>query len=236
MVVCIIHDIGVTDMMKSILEKCPVVPVVVLDDASKAVPVARALVAGGITVIEVTMRTDAAPDAVSAISEQVPEILVGAGTVLNAEQAETIVSAGAKFIVSPGLLESVVTAGRGMSIPVIPGVATATEVLQAWNLGLRILKLFPVSAAGGVSLIKELSSVFRDVQFMLTGGISTANLKGYLSPPSVLACGGIWLTPAETISNDDFEEITRLASEAMTIAKEVKVNGCQNFYPDPNNP
>lgn len=208
--------------MRALLEKVPVVPVVVIDDADKAVPVARALVAGGLPIIEVTMRTAAAPEAIAAIAKEVPDAHIGAGTVLSAEQAETIVAAGAKFIVSPGLVEDVVATANRLSVPIIPGVATATEAQQAWNMGLRILKFFPASQAGGLPMIKALSSVFRDVVFMPTGGVSTTNLAEYLESPAVLACGGSWLTPAKAIADGDFEQITKLASEALAIAKQVR--------------
>ncbi len=148
------------------LEKVPVVPVVVIEDASRALPLANALVAGGLPVIEVTMRTAAAADAISAIRADVPDALIGAGTVLSGEQAHSIVAAGARFIVSPGLHEDVVAAARELSVPVIPGVATATEAQQAWNMGLRVLKFFPAGQAGGVGMIKALAAVFRDVKFM----------------------------------------------------------------------
>lgn len=208
--------------MKDLLERSPVVPVVVIDDADKAVPVAEALVAGGLPVIEVTMRTTAAADAIAAIAAQVPKALIGAGTVLSAEQAGTIVTAGAQFIVSPGLHEDVISAARELSVPVIPGVATASEVQRAWNLGLRILKFFPAGQAGGVAMIKALSAVFRDVQFMPTGGVSPNNLRDYLVIPSVLGCGGSWLTPADAIESNDFDRITKLAAEAVAIAREVR--------------
>ena len=208
--------------MKSMLQKTPVVPVVVIDDAAKAVPVAKALVAGGLPIIEVTMRTAAAPEAIAAIAEQVPDAFVGAGTVLSADHAKTIVSAGAKFIVSPGLHTDVVSAAQDLSVPIIPGIATATEAQQAWNMGLRILKFFPAGQAGGVSMIKALGSVFRDVVFMPTGGVSPSNLKDYLELPAVLACGGSWLTPASAIADGDYDQITALASEALAIAKEVR--------------
>ena len=204
--------------MREVLEKSPVVPVVVIDDASKAVPVAKALVQGGLPVIEVTMRTAAAADAIAAIAAEVPDALIGAGTVLSGDQAEAIAAAGARFIVSPGLHEDVVTVANNLGIPVIPGVATATEAQRAWNMGLRILKFFPAGQAGGVGMLKALSAVFRDVAFMPTGGVSAKNLGEYLTLPSVLACGGSWLTPADAIENNDFERITDLASEAVRIA------------------
>jgi 2-dehydro-3-deoxyphosphogluconate aldolase/(4S)-4-hydroxy-2-oxoglutarate aldolase len=175
--------------MKRLLEEYPVVPVVVIEDPAKAVALARALVAGGLPIIEVTMRTAAAADAISAICAAVPDAIVGAGTVLSSTHARTIVAAGARFIVSPGLHDDVVKAAKELSVPVIPGVATASEAQHAWNLGLRILKFFPAAQAGGVSMIKALAAVFRDVQFMPTGGISPSNLREYLEVPAVLACG-----------------------------------------------
>ncbi len=208
--------------MKELLERSPVVPVVVIEDAAKAVPVAQALVAGGLPIIEVTMRTAAAADAIAAIGAEVPDALVGAGTVLSGEQAHTIVAAGAKSIVSPGLHDDVVTAAKELFVPVIPGVATATEAQYAWNLGLRILKFFPAGQAGGISMLKALSAVFRDVQFMPTGGVSAKNLSDYLEVPAVLACGGSWLTPADAIESGDFDRITTLAAEAVAIAEEAR--------------
>ena len=204
--------------LQGMLKKAPVVPVVVIDDADAAVPLAEALAAGGIPVIEVTMRTDAAAAAITAIAEQVPEMTVGAGTVLSPRQAEDIVKAGAEFLVSPGLQESVLTAAEGMSVPVIPGIATATEAQQAWNHGLRLLKFFPAEQAGGVATLKALSAVFRDVRFMPTGGVSTANLKEYLGLPAVIACGGSWLTPKDLIAKGDFKAVTKLAKEALALA------------------
>lgn len=204
------------------LDKSPVVPVVVIDDADKAVPVAKALVAGGLPVIEVTMRTAAAADAIAAISADVPDAVIGAGTVLSAEHAHTIVAAGARFIVSPGLHDDVVAAANELAVPIIPGVATATEAQRAWNLGLRTLKFFPAGQAGGISMIKALAAVFRDVQFMPTGGVSAKNLRDYLEVPAVLACGGSWLTPADAIASGDFERIANLAAEALAIANEVR--------------
>ena len=208
--------------MKSMLEKTPVVPVVVIENANRAVRVAQALVDGGLPIIEVTMRTAAAADAIAAIAAEVPGAHVGAGTVLSSEHAKTIVAAGARFIVSPGLHESVVSTARDLSVPIIPGVATATEAQQAWNMGLRILKFFPAGQAGGPAMIKALASVFRDVVFMPTGGVSTGNLRDYLQMPAVVACGGSWLTPAKAIADGDYDQITALASEALAIAKEVR--------------
>lgn len=218
MVACIFREAT----LRELFEKTPVVPVVVIDDASKAVSVASALVAGGLPIIEVTMRTAAAADAVEAISTEVPDAIIGAGTVLSGEHAHTIVKAGARFIVSPGLHDDVVGAANDLSVPVIPGIATATEAQKAWNLGLRILKFFPAGQAGGIGMIKALASVFRDVMFMPTGGVSAKNLHDYLEVPAVLACGGSWLTPADAIEDGDYGRITRLAAEAVAIAKQVR--------------
>lgn len=206
--------------MNELLKDLSVVPVVVIDDASQAVPVAQALLAGGLSAIEVTMRTPAAVDAIAAIASEVPDAFVGAGTVLSEEQAHTIVDAGAKFIVSPGLSEDVITAAQDLSVPVIPGIATATEAQKAWNLGLRVLKFFPAEQSGGIAMLKALSAVFRDLQFMPTGGVTTQNLREYLDLPAVLACGGSWLTPASVIGSGDYGRITTLAAEAVAIAQE----------------
>ena len=165
------------------------------------------------------MRTAAAADAIRAIAADVPDAFIGAGTVLSGEQAQTIVSAGAKFIVSPGLHDEVVAAANDMSVPLIPGVATATEAQYAWNLGLRILKFFPAGQAGGIAMIKALAAVFRDVMFMPTGGVSAKNLHEYLQVPAVLACGGSWLTPSDAIEGGDYYRITELAAEAVAISK-----------------
>jgi 2-dehydro-3-deoxyphosphogluconate aldolase/(4S)-4-hydroxy-2-oxoglutarate aldolase len=208
--------------MRELLENAPVVPVVVLEDASKAVQVATSLLEGGLPVIEITMRTAAAADAISAIATEVPEAFVGAGTVLSGKQARTVVAAGAKFIVSPGLHDEVVAVARELSVPVIPGIATATEILHAWSLGLRLLKFFPAGQSGGVAMVKALADVFRDVMFMPTGGVSAKDLHEYLEIPAVLACGGGWLTPTDAIANGDFERITKLAAEAMAIARKAR--------------
>ena len=204
--------------MRELLEKSPVVPVVVLEDAAKAVPVASALVAGGLNVIEITMRTEAAADAIAAIAADVPDAHVGAGTVLSSEHAQRIVGAGARFIVSPGLHDEVVATARELSVPIVPGIATASEAQRAWNLGLRLLKFFPAGQAGGIPMLKALSAVFRDIEFMPTGGVSAKNLPDYLDIPAVLACGGSWLTPADAIAAGDYDAITALAAEAVDIA------------------
>lgn len=208
--------------MSDLFANCPVVPVVVIEDAEKAVPVARALVAGGLPVIEITLRTAAALDAISAVASEVPDAIVGAGTVLGVEQANSAVAAGARFIVSPGLHEPVVEAASKLGVPIVPGVSTATEAQRAWNLGLRELKFFPAGLSGGVPMLKAFAAVFGDLSFMPTGGVSAKNLHEYLQLPSVVACGGSWLTPAAAIEAGDYEQIRALAGEALQIAKTVR--------------
>lgn len=208
--------------MDKLLTKVGVVPVVVIDRAEDAVPIAKALRDGGLSIIEVTLRTDVAPEAIRRIVDSVSDVVVGAGTVLNAEQVGIAADAGARFIVSPGLHESVVHESKSLDLPLYPGVATATEAQAAWNLGLRTLKFFPASQAGGVPMLKALGSVFRDLEFMPTGGITPATLKEYLRLPSVIACGGSWLTPASAIQAGDFSGIKKLAEEACDLVSKIR--------------
>jgi 2-dehydro-3-deoxyphosphogluconate aldolase/(4S)-4-hydroxy-2-oxoglutarate aldolase len=208
-----------TDTIEARLMEAPIVPLVQADDPEVAVQTTRALVAGGLTVIEVVMRTSGALKCLEAIAKSVPDAIVGAGTVLSSEQAEVAIAAGSQFIVSPGLYPPVVELAQAADLMVFPGVSTATEAQQAWNLGLRTMKFFPASLAGGPAMLKALASVFRDVKFMPTGGVSAQNLAEYLSVPCVLACGGSWLTPQASIAEGDFDAVTRLAKDAVAIAK-----------------
>lgn len=201
------------------LRDAPVVPLVQADDAATAVEISRALVAGGLTVVEVVLRTDEALQCLAAVKAAVPEAVVGAGTVLSAGQAEAAADAGAGFIVSPGLDEGVVAVAEARGLSAFPGIATASEIQRAWNLGLRIVKFFPAGNAGGTGMIRALSAAFRDMRFMPTGGVSAANLAEYLALAPVIACGGSWLTPASAVANCDYSEITRLAAEAVGIAR-----------------
>ncbi len=204
------------------LESAPVVPLVQTADPDTAVAIARALAAGGLTVIEVVLRTDNSLAGIQAIAEQVPEAIVGAGTVIAPGQAKEAVAAGSKFIVSPGFDEGVLDVAKQADVPLLPGIMTPTELTRASNLGLDIVKFFPASIAGGVPALKALSSVFRHMRFMPTGGVSAGNLAEYLSLPAVLACGGSWLTPADAVSTGQYDVITRLADEALTIASVVR--------------
>ena len=210
-----------TDIDK-VLESNPVVPLVQADDPAVAVKTSQALAAGGLTVAEVVFRTDRALECLRAVADEVPEVIAGAGTVLSAKQAEAAFEAGAQFIVSPGLDDGVVAVAQERGAPVYPGIVTPGELQHAFNLGLKIVKFFPASIAGGVPALKALSSVFRTMRFMPTGGVSAANLAEFLAVPAVLACGGSWLTPASAIEANDYDQIRTLAQEALQIAAQAR--------------
>ncbi len=197
----------------------PVIPVIVLHRLADAEPVAEALMEGGIPIFEVTLRTEAALPAIEKISRRFPNALTGVGTVLNTEQARQAIDAGAQFIVSPGFDAATVEFALTAGIPIVPGVATASEVQRARNRGLRILKFFPAGAAGGIPMLRALAAVFADVRFVPTGGVTARNLTDYLSVPNVVACGGSWLAPAKLVADGQFSEITRRATEARENAK-----------------
>jgi 2-dehydro-3-deoxyphosphogluconate aldolase/(4S)-4-hydroxy-2-oxoglutarate aldolase len=201
------------------LSSAPVVPLVQSEDPEIAVSITRALVAGGLSVAEVVLRTDAALECLTAARRSCPEVIIGAGTVLTSDQARAAIDAGAQFIVSPGLDDAVVAVAKHSGLPVYPGVATASEAQHAWNLGLDAVKFFPAGISGGVAMLKALGSVFRQMKFMPTGGVSASNLADFLAVPAVFACGGSWLTPAEAVASGDYESITRLAAEAVAIAR-----------------
>ncbi len=200
------------------LEAKRVVPLVQSDDPKTALKISEALLEGGLDVLEVVLRTDAALDCLEAIAKEFPKAHVGAGTVLSAHQSQEVIRRGASFIVSPGLDAVSVDVAKAADIPILPGISTATELQQAWNMGLRTVKLFPASLVGGPKMLKALSSVFRDVRFMPTGGVNPANLNEYLAVPAVLACGGSWLTPKAAVEAGDFATITKLAKDAIAIA------------------
>ena len=199
-----------------------IVPVVVLNKAEDAVPLARALLKGGIDFMEITFRTECAADAIAVIANEVPEMTVGAGTVINIEQAERAVTNGAKFIVSPGLDERVVNWATGNDIPVIPGCVTPTEIMKAISLGLNVIKFFPADVFGGIKAIKALSAPFGQVKFLPTGGVSEANLKEFIECRSVAAIGGSWVCKKDDIANHDWDKITALSANAVKIIKETR--------------
>ena len=198
-----------------ILHKSRVIPVVVIPDASHAVSLARALVAGGLPVIEVTLRTDAALDVVHAICSEVPDALVGVGTVVAPTQFAQAAAAGASFAVSPGFTPMLAGAAREASLPFLPGVATASEVMLALEQGFACLKFFPAEASGGVAVLKTFGELFPAVEFCPTGGITAQNCRDYLSLGHVPCVGGSWVAPAEAIEAQDWDRITKLAGAAV---------------------
>lgn len=199
-----------------------VVPVVVLEDVNDALPLARALVNGGLAVAEVTFRTAAAKESIRIMSEAYPDMLVGAGTVLTVKQVDEAVEAGAKFIVSPGFDPEVVDYCLSKDIPIYPGTVTPSEVSQAVKRGLNVCKFFPAAQYGGVSTIKALSAPFNMVKFMPTGGVNANNLKEYLSCDKIVACGGSWMVKADLIKAHDFDKIELLTKEAVALVKEIR--------------
>ncbi len=209
---------NIEQQLETQLAKAPVVPLIGASDPAVAVKTANALSAGGLRIIEVVLRTDEAVDCMEAIVKETSGLIVGAGTVLTVEQAEEVISRGAQFVVSPGLVDEVAEYCLERSVPMFAGTMTAGEVQRAYALGLRTVKFFPASLAGGVPMLKALSSVFRDMRFMPTGGVSADNLGEFLAVPSVIACGGSWLTPAAEIEAGNFEAITNLARAAVTAA------------------
>ena len=196
-----------------------VVPVVVLDKSDDAVPTAKALLAGGVDVMEITFRTAAAPDSIKAVAESCPDMLVGAGTILNLEQCKLAVQMGAKFIVSPGFDAGVVGWCIENGIAVTPGCVTPTEITAAVNMGLKVVKFFPANVYGGLNAMKNLSAPFGGVKFMPTGGVNTANIKEYISAPFIHAVGGSWVCPKADIAAGNWEKITELCLEARKAAK-----------------
>ncbi|MEP5938297.1 MAG: bifunctional 4-hydroxy-2-oxoglutarate aldolase/2-dehydro-3-deoxy-phosphogluconate aldolase [Erythrobacter sp.] len=210
------------DELSNRLMKAPVVPLIGENDPARAVATTNALAEGGLTVIEVVMRSDDAQRGMEAIIQQTEGLLVGAGTVLTLDQAKSVLDSGAQFIVCPGLVDEIVTYCLDNNVPIYPGTMTAGEVQRAYALGLGEVKFFPASLAGGVPMLKALGSVFREMRFMPTGGVSAANLAEFLALPSVLACGGSWLTPSDAVEAGDYAKITQLASEAVAIAKAVR--------------
>ncbi|KAA8712700.1 bifunctional 4-hydroxy-2-oxoglutarate aldolase/2-dehydro-3-deoxy-phosphogluconate aldolase [Morganella psychrotolerans] len=202
----------------SILTAGPVVPVIVIDELHQAVPLARALIAGGVRVLEVTLRTSCAIDAIRTIAQEVPEAIVGAGTVTNSEQLKAVTEAGAQFAISPGLTDALLQAAVDGPIPLIPGISTVSELMTGMNYGLDNFKFFPAEANGGVSALKAIAGPFSHIRFCPTGGISLSNYRDYLALNSVLCVGGSWLVPADAIRDGDYARITTLAAQAVAGA------------------
>ena len=201
------------------LANAGVVPVVVIDDAKDAVPTANAMVAGGIDVMEITFRTAAAPDAIKAVAENCPDMLVGAGTILNLEQCKQAVQMGAKFIVSPGFDAQVVGWCIENGIAVTPGCVTPTEITAAVNMGLKVVKFFPANVYGGLKALKNLAAPFGNMKFLPTGGVNNDNIKEFIDTPFIHAVGGSWVCPKAEVKAGNWEKITQLCIEARKAAK-----------------
>lgn len=208
--------------MKEMIKGFGVVPVVVLEDANDAKPLAEALIKGGLPVAEVTFRTAAAKESIRIMTENYPEMLVGAGTVLSCKQVDEAVEAGARFIVTPGFDEEVVDYCLNKDIPVFPGVITPTEVTMAVKKGLKVVKFFPASQFGGLKTIKALSAPFGMVKFMPTGGIDASNLSEYLSSDKIVACGGSWMVKGDLVKAKEFDKIEALTKEAVELVKKIR--------------
>ena len=198
----------------------PVVPVLVINDVEKAVPLAKALMEGGIKVLEVTLRTPAAIDVIKRIAEEVPDSLIGAGTVTNAQQLKAVVEAGAKFAISPGMTADLLKAGMDEEIPLIPGISSTSDLMKGKDAGYTHMKFFPAEASGGVKAIKSISGPFPDVTFCPTGGIGPNNYNDYLALNNVKCVGGSWLAPDDAIEAGDWARITQLAKEAVAGANQ----------------
>ncbi|MBE9610797.1 bifunctional 4-hydroxy-2-oxoglutarate aldolase/2-dehydro-3-deoxy-phosphogluconate aldolase [Chitinilyticum piscinae] len=203
--------------IKQIMRSCPVMPVIVIEDLDTAVPLARALVAGGIKVLEVTLRTPVALDAVKAIADAVPDAIVGVGTVVRPEQFVQAKAAGAKFAVTPGLTPKLAAAAREAGMPLLPGVHTASEVIAAMEEGFDAMKLFPAEQAGGLGMLKALGGPLPQVLFCPTGGVSLESAPKLLALPNVGCVGGSWLCPKDAVKAGDWATITKLASEAAAL-------------------
>jgi len=207
-----------TDLLLPILKGQPVIPVLLVDKAADAVPLARALAAGGLPAIEITLRTSAALDAIRAVAEEVPEAIVGAGTILNARQYEEAAKAGSRFIVSPGTTKTIREAANASDVPLLPAAITPSEIMVMREEGYTYLKFFPAEQAGGAAFLKALSSPLAGTFFCPTGGVSLANARNYLSLPNVVCVGGSWVAPKDLVEAGEWDKITALASEASKLS------------------
>lgn len=201
----------------SLLDLAPVIPVVIVHDVADAVPMARALVAGGLPAIEVTFRTPAAADAIRAIAEEVPDAVVGAGTVLSPEHVETAVAAGARFLVTPGWTDRLLGALDASGLPYLPGVSTTSEVVALLERGVEEMKFFPADAAGGTAYLKALASPLPRARFCPTGGVNASNAAGYLALPNVGCVGGTWMLPSDALAAGDWARVESLSRQAAAL-------------------
>ena len=206
------------------LKQAGIIPVIVIEDEEKAVPLAQALVKGGLPVLEVTFRTKAAAGSIAHIKAEVPGAILGAGTLLTPQMVKDAKAAGAVFGVAPGFDPAVIAAAKEVGLPMVPGIATASELSQALTAGVPMVKFFPAEAAGGVKMIKNLLGAFRftGVKFMPTGGINLANVRDYLAVPEIVACGGTWIVPKDALASGDYAAIEKLAADASALVREVR--------------
>ena len=203
-------------------EELGVVPVVVLENTKDALPLAKALMEGGLPCAEVTFRTEAAQESIRLMAQEYPDMLVGAGTVLTTKQVDEAIEAGAKFIVSPGLNPKVVKYCIEKGVPVTPGTANPSDVEQAIELGLEVVKFFPAEAAGGLNMIKSMAAPYTNMKFMPTGGINAKNINSYLAFPKILACGGSWMVKGDLVKAGEFDKIRELTAEAKKLADSIR--------------
>ena len=203
------------------IEKVKLVPVVKIEDPNDAVPLGRALMDGGLPVAEITFRTNAAEEAIIRLKKELPDLFIGAGTVLTVDQVARAKNAGASFIVTPGFNPKVVDCCIEHDMPIIPGINSPTQVEMALEKGIEVVKFFPAEISGGLKMIKALSGPYGSVQYIPTGGIGPSNLKEYLTFPKVLACGGSWMVKSDLITQGKFDEITRLTREAVEIVQSI---------------
>ncbi len=207
-----------TTNIKDIMKAAPVVPVMVIDNLSDAVPLAKALVDGGLRVLEITLRTAPALEAIKAIKESVPNAIVGAGTIINVETLQASIDAGAEFIVTPGSTPAIIDAAQAAGIPILPGVNTPSEAMVLLEKGITEMKFFPAEAAGGIPMLKSIAGPLPQIQFCPTGGVNPNNASDYLALKNVACVGGSWMAPAELVVAGDWDEITRRALDASALA------------------
>ncbi|WQZ42547.1 bifunctional 4-hydroxy-2-oxoglutarate aldolase/2-dehydro-3-deoxy-phosphogluconate aldolase [Helicobacter pylori] len=205
------------DRIIEVLQISPIVPVVVVENIKDAVPLAQSLVEGGIQIIEVTLRSSCALEAIELIAKNVPKMRVGAGTILNPTQLEQAQNRGAEFLISPGLTIKLLEYAKKKDMPLIPGVSSSSEVMQALELGYSALKFFPAEYCGGVKLLNAFNGPFKGVKFCPTGGISTDNMRSYLNLENVLCVGGSWLTPKNLIQNKEWDKITEICKRSLAL-------------------
>ncbi len=202
-------------MPKDVFEMGPIVPVLVINKVEEALPIAEALLAADVKVLEVTLRTPAALDVISTIAKELPEAIIGSGTVTNRQQLQQSYDAGAKFAISPGLTKDLLQAGNEGNIALIPGISSISELMDGADYGYDHLKFFPAEASGGVKAIKSIGGPFPDIRFCPTGGINLNNVRDYLALPNVVCCGGSWLVSSDIVDNKNWSEITKLANQAL---------------------